>query len=115
MLFACLQSEYTDALISEPSLEGYHLLPTVRGDLLAKLGRFEEARPEFERAEALTCNVRGRELLCERAGGSTLAEPRWTKREIFALGAHALLERTHTGPRGRAPAADLSSLVPRVL
>ncbi len=56
-----------DALLSEPALRSYHLLPTVRGDLLAKLGRFDEARPEFERAASLTRNARERELLLERA------------------------------------------------
>jgi RNA polymerase sigma factor (sigma-70 family) len=56
-----------DELASEPALAGYHLMPTVRGDLLAKLGRFEEARREFERAAALTRNARERELLLERA------------------------------------------------
>jgi predicted RNA polymerase sigma factor len=56
-----------DALTAEPSLENYHLLPSVRGDLLAKLGRFDEARPEFERAAGLTRNARERELLLERA------------------------------------------------
>ncbi len=69
--------ELVDALTSEPSLERYHLLPSVRGDLLAKLGRFSEARPEFERAASLTRNVRERELLLRRANacadGSTLA------------------------------------------
>ena len=59
--------EIVDALTSEPSLRGYHLLPTVRGDLLAKLGRFDEARAEFERAAALTRNARERDLLLERA------------------------------------------------
>jgi len=59
--------ELVDALTSEPSLKNYHLLPSVRGDLLAKLGRFDEARAEFERAAALTRNVRERELLLERA------------------------------------------------
>jgi RNA polymerase sigma factor (sigma-70 family) len=59
--------ELVDALTAEPSLEGYHLLPTVRGDLLFKLGRFAEARPEFERAAALTRNARERDLLLERA------------------------------------------------
>lgn len=59
--------ELVDALASEPSLRGYHLLPGVRADLLAKLGRFEEARPEFERAASLTRNARERELLLERA------------------------------------------------
>jgi predicted RNA polymerase sigma factor len=72
--------ELVDALTSEPLLQGYHLLPTVRGDLLAKLGRFDEARPEFERAASLTRNARERELLLDRAracpGGSTPPEPR---------------------------------------
>ena len=56
-----------DALTSAPSLKNYHLLPSVRGDLLAKLGRFEEARVEFERAASLTRNARERTLLLERA------------------------------------------------
>ncbi len=59
--------EVVDALTSEPSLEAYHLLPSVRGDLLAKLGRFGEARAEFERAASLTRNARERTLLLERA------------------------------------------------
>ncbi|HYH97941.1 RNA polymerase sigma factor [Hyalangium sp.] len=59
--------ELVDALTSEPSLKGYHFLPSVRGDLLGKLGRFEEARAEFERAAALTRNAREREMLLERA------------------------------------------------
>ncbi|XYH95123.1 RNA polymerase sigma factor [Sorangium sp. So ce1128] len=56
-----------DALTSERSLENYHLLPSVRGDLLAKLGRLGEARAEFERAASLTRNTRERELLLGRA------------------------------------------------
>ncbi len=56
-----------DGLNSDPSLQGYHLLPSVRGDLLAKVGRFDEARAECERAAALTRNVRERALLLERA------------------------------------------------
>src|SRR5205823_3755128 len=59
--------ELADALVAEPSLRSYHLLPSVRGDLLAKLGRSDEARSEFERAAALTRNARERELLVERA------------------------------------------------
>jgi predicted RNA polymerase sigma factor len=59
--------ELVDALRAEPALEGYHLLPSVRGDLLAKLGRFDEARAEFERAAALTCNTRERDLALARA------------------------------------------------
>lgn len=57
-----------DALAAEPALRSYHLLPSVRGDLLARLGRGAEARAEFERAAALTHNVRERELLLVRAG-----------------------------------------------
>ena len=56
-----------DRLRDEPSLREYHLLPSVRGDLLAKLGRADEARAEFERAATLTRNERERELLLERA------------------------------------------------
>jgi len=59
--------ELVDALVSEPSLQSYHLLPSVRGDFLFKLGRFDEARVEFERAAALTRNARERELLLDRA------------------------------------------------
>jgi RNA polymerase sigma factor (sigma-70 family) len=59
--------ELVDALTSEPSLKGYHLLPSVRGHLLAKLGRFDEAHVEFERAASLTRNAPERELLLERA------------------------------------------------
>ena len=62
--------ELVEALASEPSLANYHLLPSVRGDLLAKLGRCDEARAEFERAAALTRNARERELLLERAFAS---------------------------------------------
>jgi RNA polymerase sigma factor (sigma-70 family) len=56
-----------DALRTEPALKGYHHLPSVRGDLLAKLGRLGEAGEEFERAAALTRNARERDLLLERA------------------------------------------------
>ena len=63
--------EIVDALISEPSLKSYHLLPSVRGDLLAKLGRFREAGDEFARAASLTRNLRERELLLERAAAMT--------------------------------------------
>ena len=59
--------ELVDTLTSEPSLRNYHLLPSVRGDLLAKLGRLDEARGEFERAAALTRNTRERVLLLARA------------------------------------------------
>ena len=65
--------EIVDLLTSEPSLEDYHLLPSVRGDLLARLGRFDEARAEFERAATLTCNTRERELLFERARTAELS------------------------------------------
>ncbi len=59
--------ELVDQLAAEPSLRTYHLLPSVRGDLLAKLGRLAEAREEFERAAALTRNERERTLLLARA------------------------------------------------
>lgn len=59
-----------DELQSEPSLARYHLLPSVRGDLLAKLGRLDEARAEFERAATLTRNARERDLLLERAAST---------------------------------------------
>ena len=58
--------ELVDGLTAEPALRGYHLLPAVRGDLLAKLGRDQEARTEFERAASLTQNTRERALLLER-------------------------------------------------
>jgi RNA polymerase sigma factor (sigma-70 family) len=59
--------EIVDRLAREPALRGYHLLPSVRGDLLAKLGRTSEARDEFQRAASLTQNARERALLLERA------------------------------------------------
>jgi len=65
--------EIVDVLTSESSLDAYHLLPSVRGDLLKKLGRLEEARTEFERAASLTRNARERELLLERAAACDAA------------------------------------------
>ncbi len=59
--------ELVEELLAEPALKAYHFLPSVRGDLLAKLGRGDEARTEFERAAALTRNVRERTLLLKRA------------------------------------------------
>jgi len=59
--------ELVETLTSEPSLKAYHLLPSVRGDFLFKLGRFTEAQAEFERAATLTRNARERELLLDRA------------------------------------------------
>ena len=55
-----------DALVDEPAMKDYHLLPSIRGDLLERLGRGEEARMEFERAASLTRNERERELLLRR-------------------------------------------------
>jgi predicted RNA polymerase sigma factor len=55
-----------DVLTAEPSLKSYHLLPSVRGDLLEKLGRLDEARAEFERATTLTHNVQERAMLRKR-------------------------------------------------
>jgi predicted RNA polymerase sigma factor len=62
-----------DALASEPALANYHLLPSVRGDLLWKLERFAEARVEFERAADRTRNERERTLLFDRAAACTRA------------------------------------------
>ena len=68
--------QLVNALSSEPSLKSYHLLPSVRGDLLFKLGRFREAREEFERAVSLTRNARERALLTERARACTSGDDR---------------------------------------
>jgi RNA polymerase sigma factor (sigma-70 family) len=65
--------EILDTLASEKSLEGYHLLPAVRGDLLVKAGRHREAIPEFERAASLTRNERERALLLDRAAAAVAA------------------------------------------
>jgi RNA polymerase sigma factor (sigma-70 family) len=65
--------ELVDALAEEPALRGYHLLPSVRGDLLAKLGRPGEARAEFERAASMTRNARERDLLLDRAAAMSTA------------------------------------------
>ncbi len=59
--------EALDPLLDEPSLQSYHLLPSVRGDLLTRLGRFEEAQDEFQRAISLASNERERQLLLDRA------------------------------------------------
>jgi RNA polymerase sigma factor (sigma-70 family) len=63
--------ELVEALTAEASLENYHLLPSVRGDLLSKVGRFSEAREAFERAASLTRNARERQWLLERARACT--------------------------------------------
>ncbi len=68
--------DLVDQLAAEPALQGYHLLPSVRGDLLRKLGRAAEARAEFERAAALTSNERERLLSAERAREAADAGPR---------------------------------------
>ena len=65
--------EIADALVDEPALRGYHLLPSVRGDLLARLGRLEEARAQFERAAELTRNAPERKVLLDRA--ASLSSP----------------------------------------
>ena len=86
--------ELVDALTSEPSLKAYHLLPSVRGDLLFKLGRFGEARGEFERAAALTRNARERELLLERAAACACGSAR-------SAGGGAKVLPPGAGPAGR--------------
>ena len=68
--------EIVDAVTAEPALASYHLLPGVRGDLLFTLGRFDEARGEFERAASLTRNARERTLMLERAAACRPAGPR---------------------------------------
>ena len=73
--------EIVDALASEPALKAYHLLPSVRGDLLQKLGRLDEARAEFERAAALTRNERERKLLLDRAAAVSLISLKSGERE----------------------------------
>jgi predicted RNA polymerase sigma factor len=65
--------ERVDAIAAEPALRAYHLLPSVRGDLLVKLGRTEEARAEFERAASMTRNDRERRLLLDRAAACSAA------------------------------------------
>jgi RNA polymerase sigma factor (sigma-70 family) len=65
-----------DTLVSEPSLKAYHLLPSVRGDFLFKLGRFAEAQGEFERAVLLTRNARERDFLLDRARACAEAQPK---------------------------------------
>jgi RNA polymerase sigma factor (sigma-70 family) len=67
--------ELVDTLLDEPSLKGYHLLPSVRGDLLARLGRYAEAHAEFTRAASLTRNERERELLRGRAAACAWGAP----------------------------------------
>jgi predicted RNA polymerase sigma factor len=62
-----------ERLAAEPTMRAYHLLPSVRGDLLVKLGRHAEARVEFERAASLTRNLRERELLLARAAACAQA------------------------------------------
>ena len=72
--------ERIDTLASEPSLRAYHLLPSVRGDFLFKLGRFVEARAEFERAASLTRNTRERDLLLDRARACAGGQPQLARR-----------------------------------
>jgi RNA polymerase sigma factor (sigma-70 family) len=67
--------EIVDALVAEGSLDGYHLLPSVRGDLLQKLGRLDEARAEFEAAASLATNLRERALLIDRARSCDASRP----------------------------------------
>ncbi|HYF78485.1 MAG TPA: RNA polymerase subunit sigma-24, partial [Symbiobacteriaceae bacterium] len=66
--------ELADALMAEPALKGYHLLPSVRGDFLCRLGRWGEARAEFERAASMTRNERERTLLWDRAAACAREE-----------------------------------------
>jgi predicted RNA polymerase sigma factor len=63
-----------DTLTGDPALKAYHLLPSVRGDLLAKLGRFDEAHQEFTHAASLTGNSREQTLLLDRAAACARGE-----------------------------------------
>ncbi|MGB0890583.1 MAG: RNA polymerase sigma factor, partial [Solirubrobacterales bacterium] len=63
-----------DQLVDDPALANYHLLPSVRGDLLDRLGRFAEARTEFERAASMTRNSRERDVLLKRAEGTVASD-----------------------------------------
>jgi predicted RNA polymerase sigma factor len=65
-----------DAIAADSALKNYHLLPSVRADLLRKLGRLDEARAEFARAAALTQNSRERDFLLSRAASCTAESPR---------------------------------------
>ena len=91
--------DIVDALGSDPALRGYHLLPSVRGDLLGRLGRFEEARAELERAAALTRNAREGALLLERAA---LLEQAALLERAALLEQAALLERAAGSGNGAA-------------
>jgi len=74
--------DVVDSLCDAPALKNYHLLPSVRGDLLAKLGRSSEARIEFERAAALTQNERERQLLLARAAASGVSSAKRTRAQL---------------------------------
>ena len=65
--------DLVESLVDDPALQGYHLLPAVRGDLLFRLGRLDEARGDFERAAFMTRNARERHLLLERAAACRVA------------------------------------------
>ena len=90
--------DLVDTLAEEPTLRSYHLLPSVRADLLMKLGRYDEARVEFERAAELTGNARERDLSLERAARA--ADDRFLQRglDLFREGR---LAEPHVG-EGRA-------------
>ena len=96
-----------DALAAEGALEGYHLLPSVRGDLLAKLGRWAESRAEFERAAGMTQNSRERELLLARA-----AECAASARVPSGLASRMPIRWSAAGPRSRTPPRPSSPSMP---
>jgi RNA polymerase sigma-70 factor (ECF subfamily) len=75
--------DLVDALVAERTMHGYHLLPSVRGDLLVKLGRPEEARVEFERAATLTRNAQERQLSLQRARAAGLAARKEASSELI--------------------------------
>lgn len=92
--------ELVDTLLEEASMQRYHLLPSVRGDLLARLGRFEEAKEAFERAAALTQNIREREVMLRRAAEAARNEaPRpWPGTPAVVVTSHGKGPTASSGP-----------------
>ena len=93
--------ELVDALGAEPALKNYHLLPSVRGDLLVKLGRIDEARAEFERAASLTRNVRERELLLKRAAECDAKAEAAPERRLVTISSRRTSAARRKGSRNR--------------
>jgi RNA polymerase sigma-70 factor (ECF subfamily) len=107
--------EILEPLSDESSLRTYHLLPSVRGDLLYKLGRLAEARAEFERAAALTKNAREREFLLRRAAACSAGQIQPTPVEArhYSARSAATGSRARARPTGRKrPISDAATRMP---